>query len=59
MNEILSPLRRILDGHKKEEREEGDQEGSEEKVTGEEGREEGGAEEEAHSERGVHEAHAA
>jgi hypothetical protein len=60
MNEILSPLRRILDGYKKEEqceevgREEGDQE-----KDGEEGNEEGPGEEEAHAERRVHEADAA
>jgi hypothetical protein len=58
MNELLSPLRRILDGHKKEEREEVEGEEGDQEEDGEEGGKEG-AEEEAHTECGLHEADAA
>ena len=59
MNEILSPLRRILDGYKKEEQCEEGREESEQEEDGKEGSEEGSREEEAHAERRLHEADAA
>jgi hypothetical protein len=57
MNEIPLPLRRILDGHKKEELQEVGEEGTE-KEGGQKASEEGG-EKEAHAECCIHEADAA
>jgi hypothetical protein len=57
MNEIPLPLRRILDGHKKEELQEVGEKGDQEEG-GQKASEEGG-EEEAHAKRCIHEADAA